>query len=143
MNKQESLRLSFNIESKRLRLTRSLREETSPPQGEQRPFNPIEPTIIGHWVEVRGDDGETVYRRFLHNVLPLNYLVETLDTTLKNYRRSKPETTFEVLIPFPRGNCELTIYEQSLPGPEEKKTRRREHIKLHLDECEQLVTEPA
>ncbi|TQV78693.1 hypothetical protein FKG94_11730 [Exilibacterium tricleocarpae] len=162
MNEQESLRLSFNIESKQLHLTRSLRERTLPPRGEKQPFDPIEPTIIGHWVEVKCDNGNTVYRRFLHNVLPLNYLVENIDlvekldtaresagsadfrTTnpaAKGSRKRKPETTFEVVIPFPRDNCELIIYEQSLPGPDERRPRRREHIKLHLQACEAALAE--
>ncbi len=139
MDKQESLRLRFNIESKQLRLTRAHREEIAPPQGEQQPFDPIEPTIIGHWVELKDDRGDTVYRRFLHNVLPLNYLVE-MEATLKDHRSDNTASTFEVLIPIPDGNCELVLYEQSLPGPAEKKTRRMQHIKVRLDSEEDLTS---
>lgn len=129
LNTNKSLRLNFVIEGTQLKLIKTRQINVQAPSGENSPFEPISQSIIGHWAEIKMQSGETVYRRFLQNLLPLNYIQQP-DHTKKIKKKAN---SFNVDIPLADENCELFIYEQSLPNPQTKQPQLWLHSKINLN----------
>ena len=132
MTTDTSRHLKFTIEEGHVRLLTTCQSDTHPPPGEKGPFKPVAPGIIGHWVEINKAPGSTVYRQFLRNLLPLPSTPQ-LKTKGKS---SKGHKAFDINIPMTEGPYELFIYEQTLPAPDVKQTRRLVHTRIDLNTCQ-------
>lgn len=122
------LRLALN-EQTALQLKKIRPTQSPAPKGEEHPEEPVPPSVIGFWVDVMDEQQKVLYRRFIHNTIPLNIPLQC-----KNWsKRKRTRTRFDLEIPAVRGATQAKLYEQSLRTQADKTPQRMCHIEFALN----------
>lgn len=100
------------------------------PSGVSEPSKAVEPAVIGYWIELLDQHNCTLYRRFIHNQLPLN-----IPHMCKNWsKRRQHRTRFEITLPACKGITHARLYEQCLRNQQDKQPRCVCHLDLALQD---------
>ena len=99
-------------------------EDSCPPtiQGQTNPQEEVSVHIIGHWLDIVGDDNTALYRCFIHNKLP--YGEDNIFRLHRKLLRARKPISLNV--PYFSGASEIVLYEQSYMENHSRALSRRE-----------------
>ena len=98
----------------------------SPPLG-QPLSQPVPPSIIGYWIEIKNSDDDAIYRQFIHHI-PHN-----LDLTWSDWSsRQRAKAAYVIKIPALSSAHHIALYEQKITAPQQHMPIRQCHFNLLL-----------
>ena len=130
MSSKHVINITLSLNGNKFYLDRLDVKSAPPPTGVANPNEPVPTGIIGYWVDILDNRQQTLYRRFIHNGLPLNPDFTCRDWSLLRRRKFR----FAIQVPALPNAHSVVLFAQYQASPADKKIQRRRHLNTFLEQ---------